>query len=114
MMHTDQLTSLCDGHIQLTRELFLAGRRPATLPSDSLARVGRLDEETAVIAVLNCDRTTSMFQTASTAAVASPLRPRTWPRSRLTGTITGLEKSSAVFAWKTCTEPSSEADAISG
>ena len=40
VMHTDQLTSLCDGHIQLTRELFLAGRRPATLPSDSLARVG--------------------------------------------------------------------------
>ena len=38
--HTDQLTSLADGHIQLQRALFDAGRRPASLPTDSLARVG--------------------------------------------------------------------------
>lgn len=38
--HTDQLTSLADGHIQLQRHLFEANRRPATLPTDSLARVG--------------------------------------------------------------------------
>lgn len=38
--HTDQLTSLADGHVQLQRALFESGRRPATLPSDSLARVG--------------------------------------------------------------------------
>jgi hypothetical protein len=38
--HTDQLTSLADGHVQLQKALFDQNRRPATLPTDSLARVG--------------------------------------------------------------------------
>ena len=38
--HTDQLTSLADGHLLLQRALLERGRRPAMLPTDSLARVG--------------------------------------------------------------------------
>jgi len=40
VQHVDQLKSLADGHIQLHRELFTRGYRPALRPSESLARVG--------------------------------------------------------------------------